>query len=417
MQLFLQVIRGHRTKDGWSPKLPIGIVDLKGDPVLFQTAREEAKRRDQVFRFFTLEPGKASYKFNPLRTFDPKKRGIPQFVQLVLDSLGLNHGVGYGRSYFSQRSRFMLSEVLKISPKIDTFDDLYKALTKLARERKADFRDSFELVAIIESLTHYPQLITTADHESKHADEVILVDRMLEDCEVVYFWLPTALESINVREAGKLFLFNLQTAALDRQRAGKPFRRVPLFIDEGQKLAGENFQGVLQQARSAGIAVTFANQSLSDLRTPDVDLRPTIRTNTRAKLFFSVSEPEELRMLSAMSGEEVQYSDDDDAETVKPRLMTNQILAVSDHPQRLFLHVNGGSGYTQFGGLLVPVHTEWPISKELAQVREAMPWPPLTAAAPDVLVTSDEMPQKVEFDVRRAATKKYKQRIQKMAEE
>jgi hypothetical protein len=45
------------------------IIDLKGDEVLFQTAKAEAAKRGQKFRFFTLEPGKATFRFNPFSGF------------------------------------------------------------------------------------------------------------------------------------------------------------------------------------------------------------------------------------------------------------------------------------------------------------------------------------------------------------
>src|SRR5205807_8135630 len=132
------------------------------------------------------------------------------------------------------------------------FRDLYRRLNTLCEERPEDFRDAFELLSVIESLTHYEQLVTTADHE--RGDDTIRMDRVLEEREVAYFWLPTAKESATVSQVGKLVLFNLRTAAHDRQSEGKERRQVFLFIDEFQKLAGENFQQILQQARSAGIA-------------------------------------------------------------------------------------------------------------------------------------------------------------------
>ena len=115
-------------------------------------------------------------------------------------------------------------------------------MRNLAQERKSEFRDAFELISVIESLTHYPQLVTTKEQDKTPSEHVIQVSRVLENREVVYFWLPTALESVSVREVGKLVLFNLRTSAQDRQNQGLELRRVFLLMDECQKLAGENFQ-------------------------------------------------------------------------------------------------------------------------------------------------------------------------------
>jgi hypothetical protein len=421
MQLLIQIIRGHRLsaqgESTWSGKTPVVVIDLKGDPILFQTAKEEAEKRGQKFRFFTLEQGRASFRFNPFSGFGSSSRSLPQLVQLVLDSLSLNHGVGYGRSYYSHRSRFMLSEALTSAKGVNNFKDLYKALNDLYRDRKADFRDAFELLSVIESLTHYEQLVTTKAQDKNQEENTIQMSRVLEDREVVYFWLPSAMESVSVREVGKLVLFNLRTAAQDRQREGRQARQAFLFIDECQKLAGENFQEVLQQARSGGIAAVLANQSLSDLKTADCDLRPTIRTNTRVKMYFSMSEPEDIRTISDFSGEELHISPDHDSETVRPRLSAKEILAVSDHPQQLLLQVSSGSGYTQFGGLPIPVQTDWPISKSLADARERLPWPSLQSAPPSVLVASPSTPQQVHASVQKAAKAKYKQRVLNLVDE
>ncbi|MCX6602244.1 MAG: type IV secretory system conjugative DNA transfer family protein [Acidobacteria bacterium] len=87
----------------------------------------------------------------------------------------------------------------------------------------------------------------------------------------------------------KLVLFNLRVAAQDWKRANpRNQRNVILVIDELQRVAGENLQGILQDARSFGIHAILANQSLTDLKSQTgFDLGPTIMTNTRVKFFFS----------------------------------------------------------------------------------------------------------------------------------
>jgi hypothetical protein len=374
MQIVIQLLRGHRKSETeWSEKTPMIIVDLKGDEALFQTAKAEAKARGQKFRFFTLEPGRASYRFNPFREFTAGTMSVPQLVRLNLDALDLYHGTGYGKGYFSQRSRFMLSEALRNPVGIESFKDLYDRLKTLYKEHPQDFQDAFELLSVIESLTHFTQLVTTSADEA--GDDTIRLSRAIEESEVVYFWLPSALESATVAQVGKMLLFSLRAAVYDRQRNGKEKRQVFLVIDEFQKLAGENFQNILQQARSAGVGAILANQSLADLRTPDWDLTSAIRTNTRVKMSFSVADPDEIQAFRELSGEEIQTFGANESEAIRLRLSTIDLALLSDHPKRLLLHVSSGSGYTQFGGLPIPVETDWPISKGLSDERAAMPWP------------------------------------------
>lgn len=384
MPLALQLLRGSKPRDTRtsSPQPAIVVLDLKGDPALFHTFREECGDRIP-FRFFTPQPGRPTHYFNAFRELRSENRSLIQLAQLILDSLSLSHGEGYGRSYYSRQSRFALLSVLKKNPNLKSFGDLYAALDAEKKNR----REAFELVSTIHALTFYPQLITSpgADTPPEH---VIHMPTVIEEGQVAYFWLPAALESASVREIGKLALYALLTAAIDRQHEGKPKRQVYVVIDEFQRLAGDNFRIILEQARSFGLSAILANQTQGDLVSADTDLRPTIRTNTRLKLFFTLTDPSDVKTLIESSGEEIaamrSFTESGNnasvawTETLKPRLTRNDVLAASDHPLQFIAHVSRGSGYTQFGGLPIPVLTSYPISAALYRARGARPWPELT---------------------------------------
>jgi hypothetical protein len=294
MPLLIQLMRGAKARtDELSLPYPVVILDLKGDPALFQTVKIEAERRGQTFKFFTTEREAPTFRFNPFRGFDRGSRSVAQLCQLILDALNLNHGKGYGRSYYTERSRNVLSRTLKRAKNvhsIQSFDDLDVELRETVRT--ADVRtkgDAFELLSVIEMLTEYRQLVTNPEETIERTDGIIFMPSVLQDRQVVYFWLPAALESISVGEIAKLVLFNLRVAAQDWKRANpKDSREVILVIDELQRVAGENLQGILQDARSFGIHAILANQSLSDLKSQTgFDLAPAIMTNTRVKFFFT----------------------------------------------------------------------------------------------------------------------------------
>lgn len=253
-------------------------------------SRLEAERRNQSFQFFSTEKDAATYRFNPFRGFDRGSRSVAQLCQLILDALNLNHGKGYGRSYYTERSRNVLSRTLMRNKNIQSFDELHIELRQTVA--KADIRtkgDAFELLSIIEMLREYRQLVTDPDETISNTSGIIFMPTVLRERQVAYFWLPAALESISVGEIAKLVLFNLRVAAQDWKRANPNDRRnVILVIDELQRVAGENLQGILQDARSFGIHAILANQSLTDLKSPTgFDLGPTIMTNTRVKFFFT----------------------------------------------------------------------------------------------------------------------------------
>lgn len=382
-----------------SPCPPIVILDLKGDAALFHSIRAEAqgwakrtgRKIDDVFQFFTPEPAKDTFKFNPLSDFLAGERSLSQLTQLLLDSLALSHGEGYGRSYYTRRNRQLLNAALLDAKEKNQLPkdipELYAYVENLARTRSTEFKDAFELISTLHSLSQYQAIA----HDPDLKRYTIHMPTLLQQRQISYFWLPAAIESVSIRELGKMAIFALLSAAIDRQRTGKPYRQAYLVIDEFQRLTGENFKVILEQARSFGIANILANQTQGDLKTADTDLRPTIRTNTRAKMYFSLSDPEEVQALSQSSGEEISYmrsysttyggSQDSHSETeaqsLKPRLIRNDILRASDHPLEFILQVSRGSGYTQFGGIPIPVRTTFPHHNSQYKAFMEEPWPSL----------------------------------------
>ena len=419
MPMLIQLLRQHidpSREDSARSEPPIVILDLKGDPALLQTIKAEADARRErhgvtdpndphyAFRLFTPEMGAESHHFNPFASMDSKRRSPMQLCELILDSLALSHGEGYGRSYYTRRNRMMLYEALQDPAKPRSFEELYQVLERLARREGA--ADVFELAATVQSLSRYKNL--ASDGSALPESATIHLPTALEHRQVVYFWLPAALESVSVREIAKLALYSLLTAAIDRQRDRTQDRETYLFIDEFQRIAGENFRIILEQARSFGVRAILANQSISDLKTPDTDLRPAIRTNTRVKMHFSVSDPGEMEDLCTISGEELAISQSvawrfdsvkyrrlgdgsretmqmprwslagmTESTTLKSRLTKSDIIRTSDHPQEFILHVSQGSGYTQFGGVPIPVQTRWPIPFSVYKRRAMEPWPNL----------------------------------------
>lgn len=291
MPLLIQLMRGAKTKsDALPDPYPVVVLDLKGDSALFHTVQLEAEARGQTFQFFTTEREAPTYRFNPFRGFERSSRSVAQLCQLILDALSLNHGKGYGRSYYTERSRNVLAKTFSRKRDIQSFAELFEEVKETLRGTDSRTKgDAFELLSVIETLKEYPQLVSDPEETIESTEGIIFMPEVLKRRQVVYFWLPAALESISVGEIAKLVIFNLRVAAQDWKRAnGGKAREVILVIDELQRVAGENLQGILQDARSFGIHAILANQSLTDLKSQTgFDLAPTIMTNTRVKFFFT----------------------------------------------------------------------------------------------------------------------------------
>ena len=404
MPMLMQLIQGHRDERGaMTPMPPMLIIDLKGDKALFHTVRAEVERKAKeegrsvtdAFRTFSCEIGHACHPFNP---FDDLRQGTVELCNVYLDALNLNHGEGYGRSYYTMQSRSLLRQVLK-NDKPTTFKELYDGLLKCKRSKA--FREAYELVATIEALSDYEHIFNPARSDKAH---VIHMPTVVRERQVVYFWLPAAEHSLTAKEIASLAVYAFYNAqrewvnSSERKTLSKSRPEAFLVIDEFQRVASRNFPNILREARSFGMGIILAHQSASDLELPDVDLAAIVRENTRLKLFFAIQNPSERRLFSELSGDEValhspvSYSFEGEVEedktgtaargttvsfspVIKPRITKNDIIETSDHPFEYFMLVSQGAGYTQFGGYPIAVRTSYPLPTDAYEARSDQPWP------------------------------------------
>lgn len=365
------------------------ILDLKGDNALFQTVREECVRTGAPFRFFTNELGRHTHAFNPFVQADPSRLTVNQVCETMLEALSLNHGDGYGRSYYSRIARRWLHSMLRQYPSLDSFEELYELSDNPESFRdEKERQDAFELVSVIESLASFEQINITPKRPnipSGVVDEAIYMPRVIAEREVVYFWLPAAVETATVREVAKLALYSLLRAAHLHNRDKAEPDQTFLVIDEFQRIASGNFKVVLEQARSMGVGAILANQTPADLVTADADLRATVQTNTRFKLCFAASDLAQQDDLMKASGEESgwlrSYSVSDKgsssgfSETIQSRLRRNDVIALTDDPMGCVAHIARGAGYSQYHGLSLPVSTIFTMSKDRYDALRARAWP------------------------------------------
>jgi hypothetical protein len=219
---------------------------------------------------------------------------------VLLEALSLNHGEGYGRSFFTRVSRRELTQIFRdeTRPEPKSIKELYQRI----EQKKGKSKNSEELLAALEGLIDYPQLFTTEEQERENPESIIDFERALERNQVVYFWLPALTQTISVQEIGKLALFCLFIAAIERTEKRQK-KQCYLIIDEFQRIVGRNLAGLLEQARSFGIAAILANQNLSQLKTPDLDLEDLVISNVAFSMHFGSADPKEKRLLSEASGE------------------------------------------------------------------------------------------------------------------
>lgn len=364
------------------------VIDLKGDAAMFQAARHAAQESGLRFRWFTNVADRSTFLFNPFTQRHIVNLPRTMRAELLLQSLGLDYGEGYGTHYFSSVHREVLTKVLEARPEVDTFAKLArqferKQLALLADEIQAKQRDdATHLYAVVNSLASIPALNYEPGSGQVHDSRIDLSDLRREP-EVVYFNLPAMLDSSAVRQIAKLALYCLLTAA-----ARTPGRQVYVFIDEFQQVVSENLEIVLRQARSMGVSCILANQTLSDLRTASANLIPTVQANTRFKQAFSATDLQQQRAMVDASGETVRYfatemyggrdlrlSSISYRETFIPRLRRNDIIGASDNPHLSYMHVTRGDGFSQFGGFPFLIRSWFHIDSETYKRRMRERWP------------------------------------------
>ncbi len=345
------------------------VIDLKGDNSLFWGCFIEALRAGLPFKWFTLEPGAASFAFNPLRQRANLARGINARAQSLLVSLGLYFGDAYGKSYFQSITLDTLTAFLAKFRDIGSFSDLarYAEEPGSYAATGTDQEGSQHLRMLLRQLAAVGPLNVTEEMRPSVAPAVLehQIDMMdvLTRKQVVFFSLPSLEEELTAKSVGKLALYALVHAAKIVSRTRKP---VPcyVFIDEFQQVFAENLKILVEMARSMNVFLVLSHQDLSQLKTVDYDITSTVESSTTFKLVFEASSLTALKQMQEYGGEsrvanlawtQLRHAwldeNDDDAfsparayprqdfesptiqvsERETPRLSRNEILAVSAH--------------------------------------------------------------------------------------
>ena len=397
----------------------IVVIDLKGDPALFEGAQVEAKQAGLPFKFFTNQRDQSTHVFNPFLQNhlpfvknDEPKLSKDQWVEKITECLDLYHGEGYGRGHFSELNKDIISVLL------DTFT--IRSFRDLAAYSKPDKREllgkklkikqnkidqaasafaAISRVAKIEALNAVPgETRFPKDIFKKRIDMSEPFKRPM----VIYFYLRSALEPSNARSVALLAMQSLLTAAACQPTSQANTNQVYLFVDEFQQVASENLSIVLKQARSMNIAAVLAHQTLSDLLMNEVDLTPVIQANTRFKQLFAATDLGFQEAVVKSSGE--YYTDemmlakttffvspnsnDDLIQDFAhgPRITQNDVIRMSDDPAKSIIQLPRGAGYARFGGFPFIARGSFHISSEEYERRANCDWP---KNAPGTFVPTD----------------------------
>lgn len=399
--LVTQLIR--RGRDTESERAPVVIIDMKGDPALFQGARHEARRAGRTFRYFTNVAGRATFLFNPLGDLQARRITLSQVCQVLLNALNLEHGWGYGPGYFSALGRDWLTKMLARPNPPQTFE----ALAELAADRNVtttdEEREAFEVISTVRGLARLPALNLDAAHPPEPAVSAaaIHMPTALEENHVLYFWLDPALEEATARQVAGLALYALYTACKERADMGRK-KRTYLVIDEFQSVAGRNFSQVIQKAGGAGLSLILCNQEREALRIDArTDLFKILEESTNYRQFFTARSPELRLYLQELSGESIYLQQSwseqrvssqttgkkgtsttttsrtthTKAEQMGPRFQPNDLIELGADEEIAFVLMPAPRDFSLFAGYLQAARCPFHISATEFARRETLAWP------------------------------------------
>ena len=389
------------------------VIDLKGDNALFWSAFVEATRSGLPFKWFTLQPGAASFAFNPFAQWFDRYRGVNARSQSYLTALDLYFGEAYGKGFFGTVSLDTFSRFLTHFRDVKSFADLsrYAEEPGSFAATHTDAEDSKHLRMVLRQLAAVRPLNVTERTRPVVApavlDHAIDMSDVVTRPQVVYFSLASLEDSLTAKSAGKLSLYAVVQAASVMRRLGLTVP-VYLILDEFQQLVAHNVKILLEMARAVDVHLVLSHQDVSQLKTDEFDIAGTIESSTTLKMVFEASSTAGLRYMQETGGElrertlnwmqvlPAGFDEANDAhlspefavsrfpfdlptasvgEQVRPRLTTNEILAHSAHPLRGYVRSRADGGLTQYQGQWTAVEFEYPTTAKEYKDRSSTPLP------------------------------------------
>ncbi|MBS1982746.1 MAG: type IV secretion system DNA-binding domain-containing protein [Bdellovibrionales bacterium] len=271
---------------------PIVILDAKGDKSFLDFLQATAMNRLKVFDLSTAA--------SPC-TYDPLGSGSwMEAAQRLFNSLV------WSEPYYRSKARsvlFRIFEALARRQKPFTFCDIANALEsaktlngiisptdgstpKLSDrefEELAGLRDQIQQIAT----GHFPEIL-----EKSPGKEAINLADDIKAKRVVYFRLQALLDADSAALLGRLIINDLAFTAAQKHLSGESAEFCPVFLDEFGSFVCPAFLELIAKARSAGLALHFSHQSISDLESDATGFLGRVMDNASTKIVLRTYDPD-----------------------------------------------------------------------------------------------------------------------------
>jgi type IV secretory pathway TraG/TraD family ATPase VirD4 len=295
------------------------IVDPKGDPRLYATAREAAERNGVPFRVWS--PTGAT-------VYNPLARGGP--TEIADKALAAHE---WSEPHYEMATRRLLGFVLQTMQAagewpptlsavvefmdVERLDALATKVGGAQAERVAAYVDGLSARQVSDLSGGRDRLAVLVESElgprldpSLGAGESIDLGAALDGGEVVYFHLDADRYPAAAKLLASALLVDLIGLTADRRESD---RGALLVIDEFAAVAAGNVSRLFARARAARLSLVLGTQSLADLRgarpdDPSDTLTEQVLSNIECGVFHRIGDPDSAERVARFAGTEPSWS-------------------------------------------------------------------------------------------------------------
>ena len=355
---------------------------------------KEKTGREMPFWKLTNRSGLASHFFSLFHQAEWSRLGTTQKTDVLMAAMALSYSRSFGESWYSDACYHLLHFVLEKYPEVASFRELSQRIgfeIKAAREHelsRAVKQDGEHVRLVVERLARNEAF----NYRDGLPEEVIhgglQLGRLFQEPCLVYGAFSALLAPTTSPELLRVIVSALLTIGT---MVTPRTTRILLVLDEWQRMVAGNLELLLQQARSQGISVVLANQTVADLQQGSIDLTSTVEGNTSVQAWFKDMDQagmEQNRMFGGLTVDTlrdhtVSAAGDRSTVTTKEilvnRLEINEIAAASSRPNTFILRVTDNQGYAHYDGLPFLARYGYHISQDEYRRRQRFAWPQPTA--------------------------------------
>ena len=369
------------------------LLDPKGDTLEMLAAMLQANSylpTPLPFYLTSADPKLRSPSYNVFKQAFYLEFSLQQRVDFWMSVLGLGNAQATGDElFFQDMNARLIAFVLNRWPEHNSLTSFADALQRAGRKGNSGLTDlqkkvSHHAEAAVRRLAGIPIF-------NREDPDGLDLEKVQSEASVHYLHIPSVKLGLTAGLVARFFLWSkLHTNAhLGIERRNKRI----LWVDEASVALAANTQELFKQGRSHGISFFLAFQARQDLVYGKVDIASVVDSNTRLKIWKTVSDVDNIIRLSRGSGEMVLPKHHETvsegwstngrtdtissgiAEQIVPRLNVNDILRASDSPYLTIAQITRGENEAQYQGYPFIIEVTRDMDEEELEEFRRMAWP------------------------------------------